>query len=44
MDVLRRDRQKRFTSESAALGMWYITEEMRRSILDVAREVFSDQC
>ena len=24
----------------AALGMWYATEEMRRSILDVAREVF----
>jgi len=24
----------------ASLGMWYATEEMRRSILDVAREVF----
>lgn len=24
----------------AVMGMWYATEEMRRSILDVAREVF----
>lgn len=26
----------------AVMGMWYATEEMRRSILQIAREVFSD--
>lgn len=41
--VFKNGKEKVFTrGNPAAMPMWYATEEMRRSILAVAREVFSD--
>ena len=41
--VFKNGKEKIFTrGNPAAMPMWYATEEMRRSVLAVAREVFSD--